>query len=292
MKVIFRDLNSSGIVPAVRELFPDWDVACGDIFSSGQRADIVVSPANITGRMDGGIDQVYINRFGWQLEARLMRDILNVHHGKLPIGEARLITTYDERVDAIPLMICAPTMAWPPHDVSRTQNAYLAFRATLVCALTEGVKALGREPVLLVPGLGTATGRMLGPVCAAQMRRAWDEVMANPPRQQSTPMPARAAGPVTLGEAINALRKLIPHAYAEIGSLAPVAPEWAAALSESQRIVQRADSMGGYPWEHPNFVGAVSYDPPLPRGLGAHVHGVGVTDPGAHSHNISMPPHA
>ncbi|MDP9990923.1 O-acetyl-ADP-ribose deacetylase (regulator of RNase III) [Variovorax boronicumulans] len=181
MKVIFRDLNHSGVVDAVQRLFPEWDAAVGDIFSA-PGADIIVSPANVTGRMDGGIDQVYINRFGWQLEARLMRDILNVHHGKLPIGEARLITTYDERTDAIPLMICAPTMAWPPQDVSRTENAYLAFKATLICALTEGVKALGREPVLLLPGLGTATGRMLGHVCAEQMRRAWDEVYANLPR--------------------------------------------------------------------------------------------------------------
>ncbi|MFY9963680.1 macro domain-containing protein [Pseudomonas sp.] len=176
MKVIFRDLNWSGVVEHVNELFPSWDAKAGDIFGESHDADIIVSPANVTGRMDGGIDQVYINRFGWQLEARLMRDIQTLHGGHLPIGSARLITTYDERPDAIPLMICAPTMAWPPGDVSNTENAYLAFRAVLLCALTDGVKALGREPVLLMPGLATATGRMKGSDCAEQMRRAWDEV--------------------------------------------------------------------------------------------------------------------
>ena len=178
MKVIFRDLNSSGVVDAVRELLPEWDAAVADIFT-GAPADIIVSPANVTGRMDGGIDQHYVWRFGWQLEARLMRDIQKLHGGRLPIGAAHLITTYDERIDAIPLMIAAPTMTWPPGDVSRTEHAYLAMRAVLQCAATEGVKALGREPSILMSGLATATGRMPGRVCAEQMRRAWDEFHAD-----------------------------------------------------------------------------------------------------------------
>jgi O-acetyl-ADP-ribose deacetylase (regulator of RNase III) len=184
MKVKFRDRNPE-VARAVAAAFPEWDVRRDDIWT-GVPADIVVSPANVTGRMDGGIDQAYISRFGWQLEARLMRDIRALHGGCLPIGEARLITTYDVRTDAIPLMICAPTMAWPPTDVSSTENAYLAFRAALACAITEGVKALEREPVLVVPGLATATGRMPGTVCAAQMRRAWDEVVPHNLRVKMT----------------------------------------------------------------------------------------------------------
>lgn len=171
MKVIFRDINPL-VSDAVAELFPEWDVACGPIFRD-TKADILVSPANVSGRMDGGIDQVYINRFGWQLEVRLMRDIQMIHKGHLHIGHARLISTYDAD---IPMMICAPTMAWPPGDVSKTNNAYFAFRAVLECALGDGVKALGRMPTLLVPGLCTATGRMSGRQCAEQMRRAWDEL--------------------------------------------------------------------------------------------------------------------
>ncbi len=174
MKVIFRDLNHSGVVNGVKALLPEWDAEVGDIFSV-KGADILVSPANVTGRMDGGIDQIYINRFGWQLEMRLMRDIREVYQGRLPIGAAHLITTYDDTVDPIPLMICAPTMTWPPADVSKTDHAYLAMRAILKCAATEGVKALGRSPTILLPGLGTATGRMPGQTCAEQMRRAWDE---------------------------------------------------------------------------------------------------------------------
>lgn len=175
--VKFRDRNPA-VATAVTAVFPEWDVRCDDIWT-GIPADIIVSPANCTGRMDGGIDQVYIWRFGWQLEARLMRDIVQLYGGRLPIGQAHLITTYDPRADAIPLMISAPTMDWPPGPVPHTDNAYLAFKGALQCALSEGLKALGRMPVLLVPGLATAVGHMPGDVCAAQMRRAWDEVLAS-----------------------------------------------------------------------------------------------------------------
>lgn len=208
MKVVFRDLNSSGVVDAVKALLPEWDAAVGDIFSSGQPVDILVSPANVTGRMDGGIDQVYINRFGWQLEHRLMRDIRAVHGGCLRIGEARLITTYDDTVNPIPLMICAPTMTWPPADISKTNHAYLAMRAILQCAAAEGVKALGREPTLLLPGLGTATGRMTGRTCAEQMRRAWDEFNAS--------RGAASAGPLLYSEA-EGQTVSCPECFAPVG---------------------------------------------------------------------------
>lgn len=196
--VKFRDRNPH-VASAVAAAFPEWDVRCDDIWT-GSPADIIVSPANVLGRMDGGIDQVYIDRFGWQLEARLQRDIKTMYNGHLPIGCAHLITTYDNEV---PLMICAPTMNWPPGYVGNTENAYQAFRAALRCALTEGVKALGRAPVLLVPGLATATGRMSGDVCAAQLRRAWDEVLvganAVPPPEQEEPGSERKLSAPALG---------------------------------------------------------------------------------------------
>lgn len=166
---------------ALRALFSDLAgmvlVEHAHIFST-ECADIVVSPANSTGRMDGGLDQVLIDRFGWQLEHRLMRDIRVKYAGRLPVGRAHLITTYDRH---LPLMICAPTMDWPPGDVSQTDNAFLAFRAALHCAMTEGVMALnGRAPHILASGMATGVGRMPAHVAANQMRRAWDAAMALP----------------------------------------------------------------------------------------------------------------
>lgn len=168
MKVIVRD-HHSALVDALKQLVPEWDCAAGDIWSAPP-ADILVSPANCIGRMDGGIDQVYIWRFGWQLEKRLMRDILKLHGGRLSIGQAHLITTYDT---ALPLMVCAPTMDWPPGNVSGTLNAHKAMLGALRCAHTEGGKALGKEPTMLVPGLATGCGGMAPIDAAHQMAGAW-----------------------------------------------------------------------------------------------------------------------
>lgn len=171
MKIKFRTL-SPDLLAAIRHAFPEWNSHLSDIFT-GLPADVLVSPANCTGRMDGGIDQVYIDRFGWQLERRLMRDIQSLHGGRLPVGEARLISTYDP---TIPLMICAPTMDWPPRDVGKTDNAFLAFKAVLNCVAREVEgKVLGREATVLLPGLATGSGRMHPDRCAEQMRRAWEE---------------------------------------------------------------------------------------------------------------------
>jgi hypothetical protein len=47
----------------------DVSISNGDIFEL--KADAIVSPANSFGYMDGGIDLVYITRFGWELQTRL-----------------------------------------------------------------------------------------------------------------------------------------------------------------------------------------------------------------------------
>jgi hypothetical protein len=43
-------------------------ISHGDIFE--KPADAIVSPANSFGYMDGGIDLVYLRRFGWELQTR------------------------------------------------------------------------------------------------------------------------------------------------------------------------------------------------------------------------------
>lgn len=165
MKVIFRDLNPA-VVAAVAQALPEWDAAVGNILTAGP-AGAIVSPANCIGRMDGGIDQAYINHFGWRLQAALCWILVDRHGGRLEVGEAVSVPTGLH--SDIPLMISAPTMDWPPGDVSTTDNAYKAFNAVLHVA-----KALNLQS-LLCPGLCTLTGRMEPAVFAAQVRRAWDE---------------------------------------------------------------------------------------------------------------------
>jgi len=175
MNMRFRDLNPQ-VTEAVASAFAGiaaFDVKCAHVFD-GAPADAVVSPANSHGWMDGGIDLVYRERFGQQIEDNLQDLIANLPTKLLAVGEAIIIRTGDEQ---IPAMIAAPTMILPS-VVADTQNAYLAFRAVL-----RAVRHMDYQTIIC-PGLATMTGRMAPHESARQMRRAWDELMglvpANP----------------------------------------------------------------------------------------------------------------
>lgn len=173
-----RDVNGA-MVLAWRKAFlgcEGVEVSGGDIFE--ERADALVSPANSFGYMDGGIDLIYSQFFGWQLQNRLQERLRQEHHGELPVGQALLIETHHAE---IPWLVSAPTMR-VPMGVADTVNAYLAFRATLRAVLEHNAASPGR-PVrsLLCPGLCTAVGRMPPERAARQMRQAWDIVIAGQP---------------------------------------------------------------------------------------------------------------
>ena len=138
------------------------------------QADAIVSPANSFGYMDGGLDLVLSQHFGWSLESRVRAELLEHHLGELPVGQAIVVPTHDEQV---PWLISAPTMRVPMR-VADTANAFLAFRAVLAAV---GRHNAGRPQVpigtIACPGLGTGEGRMPAAVCAAQMRYAWAVVI-------------------------------------------------------------------------------------------------------------------
>src|SRR5262245_1838717 len=71
-------------------------VSHGDIFELS--ADAIVSPANSFGYMDGGIDLVYLHRFGWELQARLQGHLKEEHDGELPVGQAIIVETHDAAI--------------------------------------------------------------------------------------------------------------------------------------------------------------------------------------------------
>ncbi len=172
------------------------EISTGDIFDI--TADAIVSPANSFGFMDGGIDLVYSQRFGWELQERLQEKIREEHYGDLPVGHAVVVATYD---DEIPFLVSAPTMRIPM-DVSKTINAYLAFKAAL-----ESVRRFNAQkpdtPIrtLLCPGLGTAVGRMKAEDCAKQMAAAYAAVAL-----------CHVANPPNLGSAVDEHYRLIPNA--------------------------------------------------------------------------------
>src|SRR5262249_45896548 len=125
--LLLRDRNPE-MAMAWADVFSDegpWSVGCDNILR--QKGDAIVSPANSYGYMDGGIDLAYRNHFGLGIQNRLQAYLQKVHNGFLPVGEAVIIQTMNDR---IPLMIAAPTMERPT-DVSLTQNAYIAMLAIL-----------------------------------------------------------------------------------------------------------------------------------------------------------------
>ena len=163
--------------------------------------DAVVSPANSFGLMQGGVDAVYMSRFGRLVEERLQERIRIRHHGELLVGTAEIVPTGD---DVIPWLIAAPTMR-VPMALDRSVNPYLAARAALLLVLKgrmpygdhAGHPVSDHVKTLAFPGLGTGTGGVSPDVCAWQVRAALDGV-----RGGGAPMPGSHA------EALEAHRRL------------------------------------------------------------------------------------
>tara|TARA_R110002095_G_scaffold215691_3_gene210614 strand:+ start:16800 stop:17447 length:648 start_codon:yes stop_codon:yes gene_type:complete len=170
-------------------LFQAWQRWCGDLsFVSvhqgsifNQPADAIVSPANSFGFMDGGIDRLYLERFGTVLQDRVQTQIKQDHAGELLVGAATIVETDDE---SIPFLIAAPTMR-VPLPVESSINAFLAARAIFLL-IRDGIIPSGQyvgQPVrervktVLLPGLGTGVGRLPPVQCAKQVRAAIEDVV-------------------------------------------------------------------------------------------------------------------
>lgn len=171
------------------DLADAWERHCGDLpdvsIHRGSILDLsvdaVVSPANSFGFMDGGIDNLYSDRFGWEVQERLQRLIRIRHHGELLVGAAEIVETGHPRIS---YLIAAPTMR-VPMVLTDTVNPYLAARAVLLL-IQHGVIPTGTlagEPVaaavqsVAFPGLGTGVGQVGPNTCAHQVRAAIEEVV-------------------------------------------------------------------------------------------------------------------
>lgn len=166
-----------------------WKTFCGDLefveVYQGSILDIkcnaIVSPANSFGFMDGGIDGVYMDYFGSEIQLKVRRQIFDYHHGELLVGEATIVETMDEQ---IPFLIAAPTMRVPMF-LNESVNPYLATRAVLLLVKHgkfqtgqyEGKLISDYVKVVAFPGLGTGVGRISSKICARQIRAAIDDVV-------------------------------------------------------------------------------------------------------------------
>ncbi|MBK8093220.1 MAG: macro domain-containing protein [Verrucomicrobiaceae bacterium] len=145
------------------------EIVAGDICRVP--CDAIVSPANSFGFMDGGLDHLLSERFGWDLEKRVQKAIQLRPLRELLIGEAIVVPTEDVQ---IPWLICAPTMRVPMR-IRTTVNAYLAMKAILSAAMSHA-ESLPIETIA-IPGLGTGIGQLAPELAAGQMAQAYREMV-------------------------------------------------------------------------------------------------------------------
>ena len=162
------------------ELIAAWETAfssfcgvkviLGDYFSI--EADLMVSPANSFGFMDGGLDFAIRENLGVEIEEKLQKEIIEKFKGELPVGSCLIIETNNEKW---PWLASAPTMR-VPMLISGTFNVYYAFRAILL-AVANHPKRIGS---ILCPGLGTGIGGVAPKSAAGQMAFAYSQFTAKP----------------------------------------------------------------------------------------------------------------
>ncbi|HNC46199.1 MAG TPA: macro domain-containing protein, partial [Acidobacteriota bacterium] len=140
-----------------------------------------VSPANSFGFMNGGIDLLYSQYFGWHVQEQLQQAIKTRHYGELLVGQAEIIETDHAQ---IPFVIAAPTMR-VPMILRDSINPFLAARAVLLL-IAHGIFSTGRfagqrvsdhVKTVAFPGLGTGVGQVGANTCAHQVRAAIEQVV-------------------------------------------------------------------------------------------------------------------
>lgn len=151
----------------------DIEIIDGDILKISGSA--IVSPANSFGYMDGGLDLKYSQHLGWELESKVRAVLEHEFYGELPVGNAIIVETGNPNT---PYLISAPTMR-VPSDVSKTVNAYLAFKGVL--SAVKKFNETAEKPIksIVCPGLGTGEGKMPAEACARQMYRAYKVCILN-----------------------------------------------------------------------------------------------------------------
>lgn len=135
---------------------------------------IIVSPANSLGFMDGGIDMVYMQLFpGIQQrvqEAIATYDIeTNLGRKVLPIGSCKLVRTLDHKT---PMLACVPTM-FLPENITQTHNVYWATRGLLLSIERLRNRQWPNNRInVAIPCFGTGVGQMTGEEAGSQVAEA------------------------------------------------------------------------------------------------------------------------
>ncbi|MEE9491934.1 MAG: macro domain-containing protein [Gammaproteobacteria bacterium] len=164
MKLSLIDTSPEMITAWDRVFFdtPDVEILQGNILDFAE--DTIVSPANSYGYMDGGIDKVYRDHFGIEIEKTVQNAIKKTGKQFLPVGSALIVKTHDARV---PHMIIAPTMFLP--EPVKPKNCFFAMSAILNIYTKHHTTIQN----IYCPGLGTGIGQVEPLDSAKEMKAAY-----------------------------------------------------------------------------------------------------------------------
>lgn len=127
-------------------------------------ADAIVAPGNSFALMDGGVDLILRDEFGFEIQDQIAGKATEVFGMPIiPVGTA--IAQELPRSKSFRYVIYTPTMEVPMNIVG-TVNAYLATRAALFRADQLGIHSI------VFMGMGALTGGLTSSECASQMLSA------------------------------------------------------------------------------------------------------------------------
>lgn len=158
MKIKIRDRNLELINELANYNLERYNVSLyhGDIFVD-EEFDALVSPANSFGFMNGGIDGVYVKKYGQRIEDHVRKEISYYPFNELLVGDADIVPlTYEnlgEEVNEVKQwLVVAPTMRVPMPIPPI--NVYLACRAAIQACTSNDLKEV------VMPGMGTGVGNV------------------------------------------------------------------------------------------------------------------------------------
>lgn len=183
MKLIFVDRDPN-VCDSLRNVLPFADVRHADLASiPDEDFDVLFTPGNSFGFMDGGFDLAVRNRYPAS-EAEIQRIIKQYYYGMLAVGQGFVAFTNIGKFIAY-----APTMR-VPEPIVNTDNVYWAFRAAMMATRATAQSLQIRHPDgkakaldevrILSSAFGTSAGQVSAVSAAHSMRLAYRHVMRTP----------------------------------------------------------------------------------------------------------------
>ena len=169
MKIYLLDFNPV-MTSAWSKYFdkvPNIEIVNADFadFMDSHSVDCVVSPANSYGLMDGGYDYAISEWFGWDLQLKVQKYILENLYGEQPVGTSICIDTQKRGIK----LIHTPSMRYPD-KIKDPLVVYHCMRTCLMTAIKNGVHAI------VIPAFGGFCGQLSTDTIAQMMWAAWEQL--------------------------------------------------------------------------------------------------------------------